>query len=56
MASLDQQIDRFVQPFSSGLSDFIFYKIPIFGNDFPIIVLWLVTAATFFTFYYGLSI
>tara|TARA_X000000368_G_scaffold170700_1_gene134639 strand:+ start:772 stop:2214 length:1443 start_codon:yes stop_codon:yes gene_type:complete len=53
MASLDQQIDRFVQPFSSGLSDFIFYKIPIFGNDFPIIVLWLVTAATFFTFYYG---
>ena len=53
MASIDQQIDQLVQPLSSALSNFIFYKIPILGNDFPIIVLWLVSAATFFTFYYG---
>ena len=41
MASIDQQIDQLVQPLSSALSNFIFYKIPILGNDFPIIVLCL---------------
>ena len=51
MASIDQQIDQLVQPLSSALSNFIFYKIPILGNDFPIIVLWLVSLRLLFSLF-----
>jgi AGCS family alanine or glycine:cation symporter len=51
--SLDQQIDQLIKPLAEGLSDIVFYQISIFGQGFPLIVLWLVTAAVFFTGYLG---
>jgi AGCS family alanine or glycine:cation symporter len=51
--SLDQQIDQLIKPIAQGLSDIVFYQISVFGQGFPLIVLWLVTAAVFFTAYLG---
>lgn len=50
---LDEKINQWIAPLSSGLSDFIFYKANLFGHDIPLIVLWLAVAATFFTLYLG---
>lgn len=52
---LDGVIDRAVTPLSDALSAFIFYEVPLpmLGQGIPFIVLWLVVAATFFTFYFG---
>lgn len=49
----DQQVEAFLRPLADGLSNIVFYKVPIFGEPFPLIVLWLAVAATFFTFYLG---
>lgn len=51
--SLDQQIDQLIKPIAQSLSDIVFYQISVFGQGFPLIVLWLVTAAVFFTAYLG---
>ena len=50
---LDQQIDQLIKPIAQSLSDIVFYQISVFGQGFPLIVLWLVTAAVFFTAYLG---
>jgi len=50
---IDAWIDRLVQPLTDALSSFIFFSIPVFSTDLPLIVLWLIFAATFFTFYLG---
>jgi AGCS family alanine or glycine:cation symporter len=51
--SLDQQIDQLIKPIAQCLSDIVFYQISVFEQGFPLIVLWLVTAAVFFTVYLG---
>ncbi len=52
--SFDQQVEAVVRPLASGLSDIIFYKWHLFGQDIPLIVLWLAVAAVFFTCYMGM--
>ncbi len=52
-ANIDQNINEFVQPLTDTVSSFIFYKADIFGTQMPLIVLWLLVAAVFFTFYFG---
>jgi AGCS family alanine or glycine:cation symporter len=49
----DQQVEEFVRPLANALSGFVFFKVDIFGQPFPLIVLWLAIAAVFFTFYMG---
>ena len=51
--SFDQQVEALVRPFSDALSAFVFFKVELFGQPFPLIVLWLAVAALFFTFYMG---
>jgi AGCS family alanine or glycine:cation symporter len=51
--SFDQQVEALVRPLANGLSDIIFFKVALFGQPFPLIVLWLAIAALFFTFYMG---
>ena len=51
--SFDQQVEGLVRPLANGLADVVFYKLPLFGQDFPLIVLWLASAAVFFTLYLG---
>jgi AGCS family alanine or glycine:cation symporter len=50
---IDQQVESLVRPLANALSAFVFYKVPLFGEPFPLIVLWLAVAALFFTLYMG---
>ncbi len=50
---LDQQVESLVRPLANALADFVFYRVDLFGQGFPLIVLWLAVAALFFTFYLG---
>lgn len=50
---IDQQVESLVRPLANALSAVVFYKVPLFGEPFPLIVLWLAVAALFFTFYMG---
>ena len=49
----DQQVEALVRPLANALSSVVFYKVPLFGQPFPLIVLWLASAAVFFTLYLG---
>ena len=51
--SIDAVINAAVAPLAEALSAFIFYSVNVGGADLPLIVAWLVIAATFFTFYFG---
>jgi AGCS family alanine or glycine:cation symporter len=50
--SLDQTINSFFEPISQVVSNIIFYSITIFDAQVPLIVVWLIVAAFFFTFYF----
>ncbi len=50
---IDEVINTAVQPLTTIISAVIFFKIPLFGADFPLVVLWLVAGAIFSTFYFG---
>lgn len=49
--NLDTIMDKHIAPFSDKIADFIFYPIHIGGSSIPIIVLWILVAGIFFTFY-----
>ncbi|MEH6516220.1 MAG: alanine/glycine:cation symporter family protein [Halioglobus sp.] len=51
--TFDQQVEGVVEPLANALSNVIFFKVDLFGQPFPLIVLWLAIAAVFFTFYMG---
>ncbi len=46
---IDATLDRYFQPFAAWLASIVFYPLPLFGTEAPIIVLWLIVAGTFFT-------
>jgi len=50
--SIGQQVDAVVSPIAKFLSDFVFYSIPLGDISFPVILLWLITAALGFTVYF----
>lgn len=50
---LDQQINEMVQPITNWISGIVFFGVPIMGTTFPIVLLVLLGAATFFTIYFG---
>ena len=52
MEQIDQVVNQAMRPIADALSQFIFYEIHLFGVSFPWIVMWLVIAALFFTFYF----
>jgi AGCS family alanine or glycine:cation symporter len=51
--SFDASVEALIRPWANALSSLIFYKIDLFGQGFPLIVLWLAIAAVFFTLYLG---
>ena len=53
MNGIDAAINAAIGPLSGGLSAFIFYSVPIFGAELPLVVLWLIGGALFFTAYFG---
>ena len=50
---IDASINNTIQPLTNILSSFIFYEVEIFGAPMPLIVLWLIGAAIFFTTYFN---
>ncbi len=46
---LDAAVNAAVAPLAKWLSDFIFYKVAVFGADLPLVVLWLVIGGVWFT-------
>ena len=48
-SSVTEAIDSFFGPVTDAVSSVIFYTVTIGGVTFPLIVGWLVLAATFFT-------
>lgn len=51
--NIDQAVENFMEPLTAALSAFVFFKIDLCGQQAPLIVIWLVTAALFFTVYLG---
>ncbi len=52
-AGIDESINAATAPIASLIGDIVFFKVPMFGADLPLVVLWLVVGAVFFTFYMG---
>jgi AGCS family alanine or glycine:cation symporter len=52
-AGIDETINAATAPIASFIGDIVFFKIPVFGAQLPVVVLWLVVGAVFFTFYMG---
>ena len=50
-ATIDESINAMVSTISTPFANFIFSPFP--GTSFPWIVMWLIVAATIFTFYFG---
>ena len=49
--SIDEFINANVQPVTDLIAGIVFFSLPMFGADVPLVVVWLVFAALFFTFY-----
>ncbi len=52
-ASIDQTLNDLAAPVAKALSFLVFYKIQMMGAELPLVVLWLITASVFFTFYFN---
>ncbi len=51
--SIDTIINEAVAPISNKIVSIVFYSVPVFGTQFPLIVLWLVIAAAISTVYFN---
>ena len=49
--TIDQRIDAVMRPVADALSAVVFFPVPLFGAEMPLIVLWLVAGGLFFTIY-----
>ena len=52
-ASFDEAINNATAPIASAIGAIVFFKIPVFGAQLPLVVLWLVIGAVFFTIRMG---
>lgn len=51
-AGIDERISSAVKPFADTVSSFVFSSVSLGGRDVPWILLWLITAGVFCTFYF----
>ena len=51
MATVDETINQAFKPIASAFNDLVFYSIPIGESQLPLIVVWLIAGALYFTFY-----
>lgn len=52
-AGIDETINNATAPIAELIGNIVFFKIPIAGTGLPVVVLWLVVGAVFFTVYTG---
>ena len=50
--SIGERVDALVKPVADVLSSIVFFKVSLLGAELPLIVVWLVIAAVFFTVYF----
>jgi len=50
--NIDATIEKYVTPVSDKIASVMFFPITIFGVEIPIIILWILVAGLFFTFYF----
>ena len=50
-AGFDETINSATAPIAEAVGKFVFFKVPVFGAQLPLVVLWLVAGAVIFTFY-----
>ncbi len=50
---IDTAVNDMTAPIAAVFGQIVFFKIPMFGAQLPVVVLWLVIGAVFFTFYMG---
>ena len=50
---IDAAINAAVEPLAAAISSFIFYSVRVGSAELPLIVLWLISGAAFFTLYFG---
>lgn len=49
---VDSKIDEAIKPWADAVSGFVFSSFPVAGVDIPFVLVWLIFAAIFFTFYF----
>jgi len=49
-AGIDETINGITAPIAIWVGSVVFFKIPVFGAQLPLVVLWLIAGAIFFTF------
>jgi len=49
---VDERIDSMIKPVADSVAGFIFSSFPLAGIQIPFVLVWLLFAATFFTFYF----
>jgi len=50
---IDEKIDLAVKPYADAVAGFVFSSIPVAGVQIPFVLVWLIVAATIFTFYFN---
>jgi len=54
LAGIDETINEAFRPVATAMVNFVFYSVPIGESQLPLIVVWLIAGALFFTFYFRL--
>ena len=49
---IDEKINMAVKPFADAVAGFVFFSFPVAGVAIPFVLVWLIVAATVFTFYF----
>jgi len=50
---IDEKINLAVKPFADAVAGFVFSSFPVAGVQIPFVLVWLIVAATIFTFYFN---
>lgn len=50
--NIDSQIEKYISPVSNKIASVMFFPISVFGTQIPVIILWILIAGLFFTFYF----
>lgn len=53
MENIQASLNQLLRPVADAFYNFIFFEVSILGVSFPLIVMWLIFAGLFFTFYFG---
>lgn len=51
--TVDDAVAKYFEPVANVITSIVFFSIPVGGTDLPLIVVWLIVAAVFFTLWLG---